>query len=401
MANTGSPKRFPTELVSTARRIQFDSLKMARFSPRRELSPASAAEKQSACVTSMERALRTLTYKSSVPLTPRRNGNDSYGAEKYVSSNSTGRRTEERPDNSSSSEEAVRVAIRVRPIAPGGDQCAEQAWRISPEQKAIVEIRGAQNDQSFTTPSRTRRGSGDSEYVYDTVFGEDANTFEIYDALVRDLVESVTEEGINATIFTCGQTCSGKTFTMQGCDSHKGSVGIIHLAANDIFQTIKNDDSNSEYSVRVSYVEIYNEELRDLLSDNNRKSSTSLIIREDKTGSIAVDGLREVAVKNLDQLIEVFRFGEKKKSVGSTKMNDRSSRSHAILKFVFEKRSVVNPKLAAGDKENFADLNSPSNDLVVKTTSVLNLVDLAGSESVRHTGASGMQKKEGGMINQR
>jgi centromeric protein E len=237
--------------------------------------------------------------------------------------------------------------------------------------------------------------------VYDTVFGEDANTFEVYDALVRDLVESVTEEGINATIFTYGQTCSGKTFTMQGCDSHKGSVGIIHLAANDIFQTIKDDDSNSEYSVRVSYVEIYNEELRDLLSDNNRKSSTSLIIREDKTGSIAVDGLREVAVKNLDQLIEVFRFGEKNKSVGSTKMNDRSSRSHAILKIVFEKRTVVNPKLAAVDKENFADLNSPSNDLVVKTTSVLNLVDLAGSESVRHTGASGMQKKEGGMINQR
>ena len=374
---------------------------MARFSPRRELSPASAAEKQSACVTSMERALRTLTYKSSVPLTPRRNGNDSYGAEKYVSSYSTGRRTEERPDNSSSSEEAVRVAIRVRPLAPGGDQCAERAWRISPEQKAIVEIRGAQNDQSFTTPSRTRRGSGDSEYVYDTVFGEDANTFEIYDALVRDLVESVTEEGINATIFTYGQTCSGKTFTMQGCDSHKGSVGIIHLAANDIFQTIKDDDSNSEYSVRVSYVEIYNEELRDLLSDNNRKSSTSLTIREDKTGSIAVDGLREVAVKNLDQLIEVFRFGEKNKSVGSTKMNDRSSRSHAILKIVFEKSTVVNPKLAAGDKENFADLNSPSNDLVVKTTSVLNLVDLAGSESVCQPGASVMQKKEGGMINQR
>jgi centromeric protein E len=349
----------------------------------------------------MERALRTLTYKSSVPLTPRRNGNDSYAAEKCVSSNSASRRIEERSDNRSSSEEAVRVAIRVRPLAPGGDQCAERAWRISPEQNAIVEIRGAQTDQSFTTPSRTRRGSGDAEYVYDNVFGEDANTCEIYDALVRDLVESVTEEGISATVFTYGQTCSGKTFTMQGCDSHKGSVGIIHLAANDIFQTIKDDDSNSEYSVRVSYVEIYNEELRDLLSDNNRKSSTSLIIREDKTGSIAVDGLREVAVKNLDQLIEVFRFGEKNKSVGSTKMNDRSSRSHAILKIVFEKRTVVNPKLAAVDKENFADLNSPSNDLVVKTTSVLNLVDLAGSESVRHTGASGMQKKEGGMINQR
>ena len=214
-------------------------------------------------------------------------------------------------------------------------------------------------------------------------------------------MESLTEKGINGTIFTYGQTCSGKTFTMQGSDSNESCTGIVQMAAKDIFQFIKDDDTISECSVRVSYVEIYNEELRDLLNDNNRKSSGSLTIREDKLGSISVEGLKEVAVKSLDQLMKVFRVGERNKAVGSTKMNERSSRSHAILKIMLEKRTSLNATFSAEGKENLAALNSPSNDLVVKTTAVLNLVDLAGSESVRHTGASGMQKKEGGMINQR
>jgi centromeric protein E len=101
--------------------------------------------------------------------------------------------------------------------------------------------------------------------------------------------------------------------------------------------------------------------------------------------------------------MKVFKIGEKNKAVGSTKMNDRSSRSHAILKIAIDRRMVSRrTTFDEEDKENYAALNSRSNDSLVKTTtSVLNLVDLAGTESVRHTGASGMQKKEGGMINQR
>ena len=142
------------------------------------------------------------------------------------------------------------------------------------------------------------------------------------------------------------------------------------------------------------------EELRDLLNDNKgRKSSVSLLIREDKRGAISVEGLKEVAVRSLDQLMDVFKVGELNKSVGSTKMNDRSSRSHAILTVNLEKKTVLNQNDMDEDKEN--SVGGKTNELVVKTTSALNLVDLAGSESVKHTGASGMQKKEGGMINQR
>lgn len=334
----------------------------------------------------MERALRSMN--SPITMTPRRiDGNGPFKS-------SIGRYVDRFSNDSSidnNNEEAVRVAVRVRPLAPGGDQCAGRAWRVALDQNAIIEIPdAAAGSNHAVTPGRAHRISGDNDFIYDKVFGENANTCEIYDALVRDLVESVTEDGINGTIFTYGQTCSGKTFTMQGSGDNESCVGIIQLAAKDVFQSIKENESNSECSVRVSYVEIYNEELRDLLNDSNRRSSSSsgLIIREDKKGAISVDGLKEVAVKSLDQLMEVFKVGEKNKSVGSTKMNDRSSRSHAILKIILEKNIVFN------------DENSPSNDLVVKTTSVLNLVDLAGSESVRHTGASGMQKKEGGMINQ-
>lgn len=374
----------------------------------------------------MERALRTLSSASSpVPQTPRPTpgfgGNNGGRPKKFPSYKpSAGPSSKptmpiERTKSSGGGddgggEEAVKVAIRVRPLAPGGDQCAGRAWRSSSERNSIVEISGGGG-----VGGGGRRSSGDSEYVYDRVFGEGTNTCEIYSSLVADMVESTTKKGVNGTVFTYGQTSSGKTFTMQGCnDPESSTVGIIQLAAKDIFQSIKEeqaDDSNTECAVRVSYMEIYNEELRDLLNDNNRRTSTSLTIREDKRGSIYVEGLKEVAVTSLEQLMEVFRVGERNKAVGSTKMNDRSSRSHAILKIIVERKTVLNPRGAASggiddgdgeDKENSLGSNAAAApELVVKTTSALNLVDLAGSESVRHTGASGMQKKEGGMINQR
>jgi centromeric protein E len=286
-------------------------------------------------------------------------------------------------------DEAVKVAVRVRPIVPEGNQCADRAWGVSTEQNSIVELSSESKDP----------------YEYDQVFGEDSNTRTIYDALVSGVVSSVAKDGINGTVFTYGQTGSGKTFTMQGCKKSK-SDGIVQLAARDIFQSIKNNDNEDDAvcTVRVSYVEIYNEELRDLLNDNSRKSSSSLEIREDKQGVIIVEGLKEVVVKSLEDLMKIFNAGEQKRSVGSTKMNDRSSRSHAILSVTLERKTTTSaPKYDANEQKENSDHNrAPQSKLVVvKTTSTLKLVDLAGSESVRHTNAVGKQKEEGGMINQR
>jgi centromeric protein E len=267
-----------------------------------------------------------------------------------------------------------------------------RAWKASREKNSIAEI------STDKKTSRYQSATNEAEYEFDKVFGEDSNTNEIYNELVGEIVDSVAN-GVNGTVFTYGQTSSGKTFTMRGDDSKSdSSIGIIQLAAKEIFTTIQQEKSsnpNCECNVRVSYTEIYNEELRDLLNDSKRKTSTSLTIREDKRGSITVEGRKEVAVSSLEELMEVFRIGEANKSVGCTKMNDRSSRSHVIFQVTLMKKTTLDTD---EDKEND---NERRDGIVVSTTSTLNLVDLAGSESVRHTGAIGMQKKEGGMINQR
>ncbi len=385
---------------------------MSRLSPRRVLvTPTNAGHQRNASASSMERALRTLSRTNSPPRL--KSGGQQRGkfAKKLkFESRSSSKLSDSTATTTGSSSlvEAVKVAVRVRPLVPEGDQCADRAWSVSMEQNAIVENYGGRRESIHVTSNSSRRGTfgSESEFVYDRVFGEDANTCEIYNALVSDVVESVAEHGINGTVFTYGQTNSGKTYTMQGCRNAESSFGIIQLAARDVFQSIKEGHGDemmeSECSVRVSYVEIYNEELRDLLktNTNNRKSSNSLIIREDKQGLISVEGLKEVAVGSFEELMDVFTAGEKNKSVGSTKMNDRSSRSHAILSITLERTTTTYSRGEADDKENYEDSSTISN-LVLKTTSTLNLVDLAGSESVRHTNASGMQKKEGGMINQR
>jgi len=292
-------------------------------------------------------------------------------------------------------EEAVKVAIRIRPLANDNDpQVVGRAWKASKEKNAIVEI------STEKKSSRYPSAGNETEYEFDKVFGEDTNTNEIYNELVGDIVKSVTNEGVNGTVFTYGQTSSGKTFTMRGDDrKNSSSIGIIQMAAKEIFNSIRAETStnpNCECSVRVSYTEIYNEELRDLLNDSNRKTSTSLTIREDKRGLITVEGRKEVAVSSLAELMEVFRIGETNKSIGCTKMNDRSSRSHVIFQITLRKKTTF----TADDEEK--ENGAYGNDgIVVGTTSTLYLVDLAGSESVRHTGSIGMQKKEGGMINQR
>ena len=243
-------------------------------------------------VVSMQRALRTL----SSPQTPRRSAIDGQQRTKRTSNKSfslvptEGRRDISDSSISSSCEESVKVAIRVRP-----DQCARRGFRVS-ERNSVVEISDKKRCGSPRSSSLLGRGS---EYVYDKVFGEDANTCEIYHELVNDIVESATRDGKNGTVFTYGQTNSGKTYTMQG-DGSNATVGIIQIAAKNIFQSIReerSEGSNSEISVKVSYVEIYNESLRDLL--NHRQTSTSLIIREDKRGSITVEGQKEVACVSL------------------------------------------------------------------------------------------------------
>ena len=183
---------------------------------------------------------------------------------------------------------------------------------------------------------------------------------------------------MNGTVFTYGQTGSGKTFTMRGDNEREG---IIPLAARDIFDAIHTDNS-SEYVVKISYMEIYNRELRDLLVDKSTKEPAALKIM-DEAG--IVQNLSEAVVHSFDEFMQTFVKADSNKTVGSTNMNQVSSRSHSILKVTVEKRV---------EKENVGSG-------ATKTVSTLSLVDLAGSENAKLTGAEGQRQKEGGNINKR
>lgn len=181
----------------------------------------------------------------------------------------------------------------------------------------------------------------------------------------------------NAFISADGQTSSGKTFTMIGGGEKKG---VLDLAAADLFR-LMGERSDRIFLVRVSFVEIYNEVIRDLLSD---ASDPTVSIREDPRKGVYCEA-SEHAVSDYDSISWALKKGSSRRTVESTAMNDTSSRSHTIFKLVVESKANAVTGVDADESVLVA---------------ALNLVDLAGSESVRHTGATGQRAKEGGKINQ-
>jgi centromeric protein E len=260
----------------------------------------------------------------------------------------------------------------------------QRIWKVLPKYNSVSQT-------TNTGKPLSEKVTGRSFFTFDKVFGEDENTKQVYDSVAKRIVSSAVN-GLNGTIFAYGQTSSGKTFTMQGSGSiEEGSQsggGIVHMAANDIFSHIQSQP-NRMFLVRASFLEIYNEDVRDLLSN----SSQTLQIREDPRRGVFVQSEEEI-VTDYQSLLKILFQGEKSRAVSATAMNERSSRSHTIFKITIESREKE-----CDDGEN--DENRPPSEDGAVRVSTLNLVDLAGSESVRHTGATGDRQKEGGMINQR
>ena len=250
------------------------------------------------------------------------------------------------------------------------------------------------------------RANGRTFFTFDKTFGEDATSLEVYNEVARGIVSSAVG-GLNGTIFAYGQTSSGKTFTMLGGGNCEPDVhGIVQMAAKDIFTHIA-ADSTRVFLLRVSFIEIYNEEVRDLLVSGAQGTGAVLAIREDPRRGVFVNA-NESIVADLDSLMSTLYTGERNRSVASTAMNERSSRSHTIFRITVESRKRKEP---ADDYDESSDDEDESlsrrqtlyedDDDGAVLVSTLNLVDLAGSESVRHTGATGERQKEGGKINQR
>ena len=274
-------------------------------------------------------------------------------------------------------------------------------WRALPKHNAIAQT----TNKGKPLPEIME---GRNFFSFDKTFGDKSTTREVYKETAEEITKSVVS-GLNGTIFAYGQTSSGKTYTMQGAGtiedgSDESGGGIVHMAARDIFSYIGNDaDSQREFHVRVSFVEIYNEEVRDLLTGDNNVQNNVLQIREDPSRGVFVDST-EIFVNDYHSLLRVLFSGEKNRAFASTGMNERSSRSHTIFRITVESRKKRDDKNDDRDEDfDFEEISASDqeDDDVPCRVSTLNLVDLAGSESVRHTGATGDRQKEGGMINQR
>jgi centromeric protein E len=281
-----------------------------------------------------------------------------------------------------SAEEGIQVSIRMRPLNKK-EESHRRSWKVLPKYSSV------------TLEGQKQPSEKSGNFTFDNTFGEEASTAQVYDTCVKGIVTSAVN-GLNGTIFAYGQTSSGKTFTMQGSGTIQqgcaGGGGVVHLTAADIFEHIRNTPDRN-FLVRASFLEIYNEDVRDLLSIDNKV----LQIREDPRRGVFVKSKEEI-VTDMNSLLGVLFQGEKSRAVASTAMNERSSRSHTIFRVTIESRDKATAEdQAQDDKEND---NKVTNDGAV-LVSTLNLVDLAGSESVRRTGATGDRQKEGAMINQR
>ncbi|KAG2683277.1 hypothetical protein I3760_10G024700 [Carya illinoinensis] len=258
------------------------------------------------------------------------------------------------PLDAGRSKENVTVTVRFRPLSPREiHQGEEIAWYADGE----TIVRNEHN------PSIA--------YAYDRVFGPTTTTRNVYDVAAQHAVSGAME-GISGTIFAYGVTSSGKTHTMHG---DQRSPGIIPLAVKDAFSIIQ-ETPNREFLLRMSYLEIYNEVMNDLLNP----AGQNLRIREDSQG-IFVEGIKEEVVLSPAHALSLIAAGEEHRHVGSTNFNLLSSRSHTIFTLTIE--SSPCGENSQGEAVSLSQLN---------------LIDLAGSESSKAE-TTGVRRKEGSYIN--
>ncbi|KAM6298882.1 kinesin-like protein KIF13A [Aegotheles albertisi] len=275
------------------------------------------------------------------------------------------------------SDTKVKVAVRVRPM---------NRRELDLNTKCIVEMEGNQT-VLHPPPSNTKQGERKPPkvFAFDHCFWsmDESNTTKYagQEVVFKCLGEGILEkafQGYNACIFAYGQTGSGKSFSMMG---NAEQLGLIPRLCCALFQRISVEENESHtFKVEVSYMEIYNEKVRDLLDPKG--SRQSLKVREHKVLGPYVDGLSQLAVTNFEDIESLMSEGNKSRTVAATNMNEESSRSHAVFNIIVT--------------QTLYDLHSGNSG---EKVSKVSLVDLAGSERVSKTGAAGERLKEGSNIN--
>ncbi|XP_028765660.1 kinesin-like protein KIN-7E [Neltuma alba] len=250
-------------------------------------------------------------------------------------------------------EEKILVSVRLRPL--------------SDKEIAVNEVADWEciNDTTILYRNTLREGSTfPSAYTFDRVFQGDCSTKQVYEEGAREIALSVVS-GINSSIFAYGQTSSGKTYTMNG---------ITEYSVADIFDYINRHEERA-FVLKFSAIEIYNEVVRDLLSTDN----TALRLRDDPERGTIVEKLTEETLRDWAHLKELLSFCEAQRQVGETYLNEKSSRSHQIIRLTVE--SSAREFLGKGNSTTLA--------------ASVNFVDLAGSERASQALSAGTRLKEG------
>ncbi|KAI9288645.1 hypothetical protein BC943DRAFT_357507 [Umbelopsis sp. AD052] len=357
---------------------------------------------------------------------------------------------------------SIQVALRIRPLT---SRDKSQPRFSSIDESDILKV----NDNSVSV---AEKGQKPKPFTFDCIFGPTSTQEQIFNEVGSRLVERFLN-GYNATVLAYGQTSSGKTYTMgteKMCQSHDlGDEGIVPRAVSYLFEKLQAEETNraiqsaasaipafgrkssssrlrpvsmiqhsppaspstevrpKKFSVKVSFIEIYNEELIDLLNDAPPEARPAITVREDMKGQLVWSGVTEATASSVEQVMRYLEQGTQNRATGATDMNEKSSRSHAIFtvmlrqeKWVPQKpssavnsrastieparpalgsRQSLNVRALIGQMEQKAVSTVSQEGETVVLQSKFHFVDLAGSERLKRTAAEGDRRKEGININ--
>ncbi|XP_032551542.1 kinesin-like protein KIF11 isoform X1 [Chiroxiphia lanceolata] len=272
----------------------------------------------------------------------------------------------------------IQVVVRCRPF---------NASELKASSHPVVDCDQARKEVSVRTGGVTDKTSKKT-YTFDMVFGPQAKQIDVYRSVVCPILDEVIM-GYNCTVFAYGQTGTGKTFTMEGERSPNEEytweedplAGIIPRTLHQIFEKLT--ENGTEFSVKVSLLEIYNEELFDLLNPTPDAGERLQMFDDPRNRrGVIIKGLEEVTVHNKNQVYQILERGAAKRTTAATYMNAYSSRSHSVFSI------TIHMKETTIDGEELVKIGK------------LNLVDLAGSENIGRSGAVDKRAREAGNINQ-
>jgi kinesin family member C1 len=262
----------------------------------------------------------------------------------------------------------IRVMCRVRPVFDSEEsQAAKLKYPDTDKESKELEVLGKEEKSSLGNVTRKTH-----TFSFDRVFGPESNNQEVFEE-ISQLVQSALD-GYNVCIFCYGQTGAGKTHTMSSAD------GMIPRATHQIYETATNlQEKGWTYTMEGSFVEVYNEEIHDLLGNSKDFDKKKHEVRHDEQKKqTIVTGLKNVPLDSPNAVESILKQADANRSVAATKSNERSSRSHSVFMLKLVGRNSMTNESSEG---------------------TLNLVDLAGSERLKQSGAEGDRMKETQNIN--